>query len=156
MSGSFIAYAGTDKEPYRSWESDRVINRRLSLNLWCVRSLYIIFQLPVYVTRFARDRVRWPPAVYSTKATILTWSENNFAIRFLLETPIRGFPIQIKFFDRCRVPTNNTNHIFQRTSCFNMEIPSYESQAGDIIANVPSYLTPDCPWSPQDKNTQLW
>ena len=41
-------------------------------------------------------------------------SENNFAICFLLEIPVRGFPFQVKLSDKYRIPKNNTNIICQR------------------------------------------
>ena len=80
-----------------------------------------------------------------------TNSENNFAICFLLEIPLRGFPFQMKLYDKYRIPKHNkdfnifhlkrkspqgslkqeTYLIFQRTS-FEKEIPSGKSQAGNI------------------------
>ena len=41
-------------------------------------------------------------------------SENNIAMCFLLEIPLRGFPIQIRFYDTCRIPKSNTHLL-----CFN-------------------------------------
>ena len=67
---------------------------------------------------------------HRTKKTSL-YSENNFAIWFLLEIPMRGFPFQMKSFEKCRMPKNNTNSCFQRIS-FEKEILSRESKAGNI------------------------
>ena len=55
-------------------------------------------------------------------------SENNFAICFLLEIPLRGFPFQVKFYEQCRVP----KHIIVQRISFEKEVPSWGSQAGDI------------------------
>ena len=58
-------------------------------------------------------------------------SENIFAIFFLLEIPLRGFPFQmISLFDY-RVPKNNPNIMLQRIS-FEEETPSGGSLAGNI------------------------
>ena len=57
-------------------------------------------------------------------------SENNFAICFPLEIPLRGLPFQIHFYDKCRITQNNTNLVFQRIS-FEKEIPSWGSRAGE-------------------------
>ena len=36
-------------------------------------------------------------------------SDNNFAICFLLEIPLRGFPFQMKFVETYIILNNNTN-----------------------------------------------
>ena len=58
-------------------------------------------------------------------------SAHNFAICFLLEIPLRGFPFQIRFSETYRIPKNSTNICFQRIS-FEKEIPSGGSQAGNM------------------------
>ena len=58
--------------------------------------------------------------------------ENDFAICFLLEIPLWGFPFQIKTSGNTEcLNKNNTSLIVQRIS-FEKEIPSGGSQAGDI------------------------
>ena len=58
-------------------------------------------------------------------------SESNFAICFLLEIPLGGFPFQMKFSEQYRIPKNDTNLIVKRIS-FEKEIPSGGSKAGNI------------------------
>ena len=59
-------------------------------------------------------------------------SENNFAIRFLLEIPLRGFSFQMNCSKEYRVPKNSTNNMFQRIS-FEEEISSWGSQAENMV-----------------------
>ena len=59
-----------------------------------------------------RDVRRWSPFEMSLAADGLSL-ENNFAMCFLLEIPLRGFPLQIELYDKCRIPKNNTHLIFK-------------------------------------------
>ena len=58
-------------------------------------------------------------------------SENSFAICFLLEIPLRGFPFRMKLSWKYRIPEHSINLICQRISC-EKEIPSGGSQAGNL------------------------
>ena len=55
-------------------------------------------------------------------------SESNPAIRFLLETPLRGFPFQMKVYDNCIVYTVTTTHIL----FFKSVILNRKSPHGDL------------------------
>ena len=57
--------------------------------------------------------------------------ESNFAICFLLEIPMTGFPFQMRLFEKYRIPKNYTNTVFQRIS-FEKDIPSWGSQAANL------------------------
>ena len=61
----------------------------------------------------------------------LASSEINFAICFLLEVPLRGFPFQIISFEKCRIIKSNKHMIVQRI-LLEKEILSGGSQAGNI------------------------
>ena len=45
----------------------------------------------------------------ATAAKFTPHSESHFAIRFLLEISLRGFPFHLKVYQKCRIPKNNTN-----------------------------------------------
>ena len=53
---------------------------------------------------------------YRAKQQLTFKSLNNFAIRFLLEIPLRGFPFQRKLHQTCIITKNNTTIICQRIS----------------------------------------
>ena len=72
-----------------------------------------------------------------------------FAIRFLLEIPPRGFPFQMKFYDKCRIRLNNNTNLNVQRILFEKEIPSGASQAGNISQTSFIYIyIYNVPWPP--------
>ena len=69
-------------------------------------------------------------------------SENNWAICFLLEIPLRGFPFQMNLHDKCRIPNKNI-HLIVQWILFEKESP-HENLQQETYHTHP-VLTPSPP-----------
>ena len=59
-------------------------------------------------------------------------SESSFAIRFLLEIPLRGFPSQMRLYEHKQNTLQKHTNLSCRRISFEEEIPEWGSRAGDV------------------------
>ena len=87
------------------------IHVSLSLSLCLCIHMYIYIYIYIYIVRVGWSASVLPRACFvpdPEQAPRARRSENNFAICFLLEIPLRGFPFQMRLYETCRIPKTIT------------------------------------------------